>query len=393
MDRFNAPTAGTLVDYTLRLIAASSPSGREAAVANVIGSEMEALGLDVCVDEYGSVVGTVEAEPGPCVLLDCHIDTVGVADADDWHWDPSGERVDSRIYGRGAVDMKGPLAAALYGVAGLKPYVTAGRVVIAGTVAEELVEGPALKKVVERVEPDYVVICEATNLGLARGQRGRAELLVDVIGRSSHTSRPDLGANAAEVFADVAIALRQVPLRSHPMLGHGVLVLSDVMSRPYPGLSVVPYSCRATYDRRTLPGETREEVVSPLQAAADKAAAGTGARVTITIAEDVFTTYTGAQVTAENFAPAWICEDQAEILVAASSGLRLAGLPAELTQYAFCTNGSATAGELGIPTIGFGPGREDLAHCANEYVEIADLSTAAIGYAGIIQVLLDKGQS
>lgn len=377
-----------LADYTMRLISATGLSADERAVAEVVQSEMRELGFDVHVDEYGNVTGTIDAGPGPCVLLDSHIDTVDVVDRDEWQHDSAGERVGNRIYGRGSVDMKGPLAAATYGVAELASQLTSGRVVVAGTVAEELVEGVALAKVVERVKPDYVVICEPSDLGLSRGHRGRAELVVEVVGRAAHTSRPELGINAGEVFADVVVALRQIPMPTHPLLGDAILVLSDVVSSPYPGLSSVPHSCVANYDRRMLPSETMDDVLRPVQTAVDEIASRYGARVDVRIGEDDFTTYTGTHVRVANFAPAWICDDDAPIMKRAQDGLRDVGLPVVLTHYVFSTNGSTTAGELGIPTIGFGPGRGELAHRRDEYVEVADIAKATRGYAGIVKSLL-----
>lgn len=376
-------SADEIADLALRLIRIPSPFGAEGDVAILVRREMARLGFAVEVDDWGNVTGSIEAGDGPCVLFDAHMDTVGVGAPAAWAHDPSGERAGSRLYGRGAMDMKGPLAAVMCGAAALRGRLRRGRVVVSASVAEELVEGPALAHVVERVRPDWVVICEATALKLARGQRGRTEVKIDVAGRSTHSSRPDLGVNAAEAMADIALALRGLIMPSHEVLGSGVLVLTDVKSEPYPGLSVVPERCLATYDRRTLPGESEEMLLGPIREAARRAAEPSGALVTATIAEDDFRTYTGARVVAPNFAPAWFFHDNAEIVKRAAAGLEQAGIRAPLSHYAFCTNGSATAGRLGIPTVGFGPGDEALAHRVDEYIEVEDLAIAARGYAAI----------
>lgn len=380
-----------VVDFTLRLIRTPSPSGQEGEVARIIAAEMATLGFQVTVDEYGNVLGALRAGPGPTVLFDAHMDTVGVSSPELWTHDPWGERVDGRIYGRGAMDMKGPLAACVYGVAALQGRLTRGTVIVSATVAEELVEGPALERVAARVRPDVVVICEATCLALARGQRGRAEIRVEVFGKPTHSSRPEFGVNAAEAMVDVVRALREVRPPRHPVLGPGILVLTDVKSEPYPGLSVVPDYCVATYDRRTLPGEREADVLDPLRTLAERAVAGTGARVQVGIAEDDFQTYTGARIVAPNFAPAWFFDDEDPVVVAATEGLRRAGIDAQLSHYAFCTNGSGTAGRLGIPTVGFGPGREELAHRVDEYIEVAELVAGARGYAALADALTQLG--
>ncbi len=107
------------------------------------------------------------------------------------------------------------------------------------------------------------------------------------------------------------------------------------------------------------------------------------------IAEDDFRTYTGEPVRAPNFAPAWYFKDDAEVVQKALPALERVGIPPELTHYAFCTNGSGTAGRLGIPTVGFGPGNEELAHRVDEYIKVDQLTAAARGYASIVEQLTD----
>lgn len=389
---FDIPlSAEAIADFTLRLIRTPSPSGQEDGVARLVLEEMAKLGFRVQIDAFGNVIGTISARPGPTVLLDAHMDTVGVSSPELWTRNPWGERVGDRIYGRGAMDMKGPLAAAIYGIAALRGCLERGTVAVSATVAEELVEGPALEKVAERLRPDFVVICEATSLKLARGQRGRAEVRVEVFGKPTHSSRPELGVNAAQAMVDVIRALRELQPPHHPVLGPGILVLTDVKSEPYPGLSVVPDYCLATYDRRTLPGELEDDILQPIRALAERALEGSGARARITIAEDDFQTYTGRRIVAPNFAPAWFFDEDAPIVAGAVEGLRQAGITPELSHYAFCTNGSGTAGRLGIPTIGFGPGHEELAHRVNEYIDVDELVLAARGYAAIACQLVRLG--
>ena len=76
-------------------------------------------------------------------------------------------------------------------------------------------------------------------------------------------------------------------------------------------------------------------------------------------------------------------------MLSAVNGLRGAGLPGELGTYAFCTNGSGTA-RLGLPTLGFGPGREELAHRADEYIDVAELEQAANGYAALVESVIGR---
>jgi len=82
--------AGELVDFTLRLVREPSPSGAEGAVARIVAAEMERLGFAIETDDLGNVVGTIDAGPGPCILFDAHMDTVGVSNPDDWSRHPVG---------------------------------------------------------------------------------------------------------------------------------------------------------------------------------------------------------------------------------------------------------------------------------------------------------------
>jgi len=116
-----------------------------------------------------------------------------------------------------------------------------------------------------------------------------------------------------------------------------------------------------------------------------------GATASVRIAEDDFISYSGARITAPNFAPAWFFDDEDQIVRITHNALKACGIDGPLSQYAFCTNGSATAGRLGIPTVGFGPGDEERAHRVDEYVEIDDLERAARGYAAVATALIERG--
>jgi putative selenium metabolism hydrolase len=368
-----------LETFALQLVGTPSPSGAEGAVAELVRSELERLGYAVAVDELGNVTGTLDAGPGPCVLFDAHMDTVGVTDPAAWSADPAGELRDGRLYGRGAMDMKGPLAAVVHGAAAAEP--SGGRVVVCASIAEEMIEGFATVSVARRVRPDVAVICEATGRRVAIGQRGRAELIVDVRGRPTHSSRPELGVNAVEAMADVLAAARRLELPVHDALGRAILVPTDIVSRPFPALSVVPDLCTVTFDRRTLPGESKDDVVAALRSVAEAAAAPHGATVTVTIGVDRFDSYSGARIEAPNFAPAWYVEAGEE-----PARTALAALGAEPHHWAFCTNGSGTAA-LGIPTLGYGPGDETLAHRVDEHLELDELYAGAEGYATLAAAL------
>lgn len=140
----------------------------------------------------------------------------------------------------------------------------AGDVYVAGVVHEECFEGVAARKISAKVKPDYVVIGEASEMNLKVGQRGRAEIVVETFGVPAHSANPERGVNAVYKMCEAIQAIREIEPPVQNKLGKGILELTDVKSSPYPGASVVPEYCRATYDRRLLVGETKESVLQPI---------------------------------------------------------------------------------------------------------------------------------
>jgi putative selenium metabolism hydrolase len=376
-----------LIAFAQSLIRCPSPPGEESAVVDIILREMRALGFDgFWRDEVGNAVGVIMgAEPGPTLLLDSHCDTVGIAPGVPWTQNPFGGAIaDGFIYGRGAADMKGALAAMIHAAAGVDRAKLRGRVVITATVLEENLEGAALKAVMDAVRPDFVVIGEATELRLVRGGRGRAEIHLETIGRPAHSSTPHLGRNAVLDMLPVIQALANLPVPEDPFLGPGILALTDIISDPYPAYSVIPSRCRVTYDRRLLAGETEANVLGAITGLPGLE----GIELRAAIAQGEHKTYTGAVLRGPKFLPAWLLEETHPFVQTALQGLRAAGLDPQYGAYRFCTNAAYSAGTAGVPTIGFGPGREQDAHVIDEALSLEELTVAERGYRGIITSVL-----
>lgn len=380
-------THDSLISFARELIRCPSLYGEEGAVVELILAEMARLGYDrAWRDANGSAIGVIETgRPGPTILLDGHCDTVGIAPGVTWQHDPFGGEIDGGfLYGRGAADMKGALAAMIYAGAHAARAHRRGRIVVSATVMEENLEGAALKAVMDAVPADFVIIGEATDLNLNRGGRGRAEIHLETIGRPAHSSTPHLGRNAVLDMLRVVAALERLPMAGDPLLGPAVMALTDIISDPYPAYSVIPSRCRVTYDRRLLTGETAEGVLAALTGLPELA----GIALRATIAQGEHTTYTGARLTGAKFLPAWAFEEGHPFVQAALTGLRAAGLAPRIGAYRFCTNAAYSAGVAGVPTIGFGPGREEDAHVVDERIAVEDLLAAERGYRGIIEATL-----
>ena len=376
-----------LIQFTQQLIRQPSPSCAEGPLAQIVVDEMKRLGFDrVWIDKNGSAIGQIEAaRPGPTLLFDAHIDTVGVAPGSLWTRDPfGGEIADSCLYGRGAADMKGALAAMLYAAGCVDKTKLAGKAVISASVMEEVYEGGALKTVMDEVRPDFVVIGEASELNLARGGRGRAEIHLETMGEPAHSSSPHLGVNAIYLMMKVIAAVDKIELGEHPLLGPAIFAMTDIISEPYPAYSVIPARCKATYDRRLLPGETEAAVLGAITSLP----ALKGIKFNARIAEGGHQTYTGQTLTCHKFFPAWELEESHPFVQKALSGLRASGLDPAMRAYRFCTNAAYSIGVAGVPTIGFGPGAEGDAHVVDEKIRLDDLERAALGYKGIIEAVL-----
>src|SRR3990172_1280628 len=377
-----------LIDLTQKLVRLPSEPGQERQVSELLLQEMSSLGFDqVWMDEYGSVVGVVHGNhPGPTLLLDGHIDTVGVAPGLPWEHPPFAAEIEAdKLYGRGATDMKGPLAAMILAAASLSRSQIHGVIVVSASVMEEVLEGAALQAVIEVVKPDLVLIGEPSDLKLVHGGRGRAEIRLVAIGRPSHSSAPQLGINAVQAILPAIQKIESLPLPAHPVVGRAILALTDIISEPYPGHSVIPSRCRATYDRRLIPGESRASVLAQLSDLPTLP----GASLQATIALGEYQTFTGKMLKREKWFPAWLLEKSHPFVEAASLGLERAGLPVVYGTYNFCTNAAYSIGVLGIPTIGFGPSPEGLAHIVDEYIEIDQLVKAAPGYQGVFASALE----
>jgi putative selenium metabolism hydrolase len=378
-----------LVQFTQDIVRIPSLSGQEEAVAKRIESEFRSLAYDrVWTDGNGSVAGVIEgSRPGKTILLDAHTDTVGISPGVPWQHEPFGAQIeDDKIFGRGAADMKGALAAMVHAAAAVDRTRLAGRIVVSASTLEEVLEGVALRAVMDQTQPDFVIIGESTNLQLARGGRGRAEVHLTTIGRPAHSSSPQLGHNAVLDMMKVIAAVESISLPSDPFMGPAILALTDIISDPYPGHSVIPSICRATYDRRLLPGETPATVLDVIRQHPTLA----GINLRVEIGAGHYTAYTGTTLVCDKFFPAWLYPEDDDFVTTALAGLHGAGIQATTGTYRFCTNAAYSAGLAHVPTVGFGPATEADAHVVDERLSIDDLLAAARGYRSIIEAVLSS---
>jgi len=384
-----------LIKLCQDVIRIQSYSGSEGNVVKCLEENMKSIGFDdITVDKYGSIIGKIKGnKPGNKVLFDAHIDTVPVENLEDWKHDPFGAEIcENRIYGRGTSDMKGSLAAMIiaaeyFSKDNNKDF--PGEIYISGVVHEECFEGVAARNISELVKPDYVVIGEASELNLKIGQRGRAEIVVETFGVPAHSANPDKGINAVYSMSKIINKLQEIKYEEDEFLGKGILELTDIKSSPYPGASVVPSYCKATYDRRLLVEEIKQGVLEPIEKLIKELRSESpNINYKVSYAKGTEKCHTGGIIEGERFFPAWCYKEDAKFIQETFKGLCSIGLKPKITNYSFCTNGSHYAGEAKIKTIGFGPSKENIAHTIDEYIEIEQLVGACEGYYKIMETLL-----
>ncbi len=366
------------IAFAREIIRINSLSGQEGEAARAIETKMRSLAYNqVEVDPYGSVIARrTGARPGPTVLFDAHMDVVPVTNAEAWTCDPFGAEIrDGKIWGRGASDMKGPLAAAVTALGRIPADSFVGTLAVSTSIGEEQHEGAALEKVMALVKPDFVVICEPNGCCLGIGQKGRAGIWIDVTGKPAHSSVPHLGDNAMYKAVDAIERLRRMPLPKDDLLGEGVMELIDGVSRPYPSRSTVPVGFYMRYDRRLMQGETMDSVLETTRSAL----AGL-ADWDLGYQEVGIDCYPGSRLVAPDFHPGWVIERGSPWIRKAASALQQAGIAPEYTAARFCTNGSYSAGTAGVPTMIFGPSSGLLAHCIDEHIGVDELLTGLEGY-------------
>ncbi len=379
--------------FLRELIAIPSESAGERAVVSRVADEMRALGFDeVKIDGFGNVLGRVGDGP-KIVCLDGHLDTVGVGDPGTWTRDPyAGTIEDGVIYGRGASDQEAGLASAVYGARiakelglldGLSLWVT-------GTVLEEDCDGLCWQYILREgvLRPDVVVITEPTNLAVYRGHRGRMEIEVRTQGRSAHGSAPERGVNAiykmAPILREIESLNEALAAGADPFLGKGSVTVSEVRSTS-PSLCAVADSCTIHLDRRLTAGETRESAVAEVRALPAVRAAG----ATVTVLDYAREGYTGLVYPTAKYYPTWVTPESHPAVRGAvrAATLALDHAP-EVGRWVFSTNGVATAGMFGVPTVGFGPADERHAHTPDDQCPVAHLTRAMAFYAAFPQAWL-----
>lgn len=349
----------------------------EAGVARFVADWCGRAGLEVTVADAApgrpNVLAVARGRGGGgSLMLNAHTDTVGV----EGMTDPFVPRLDGgRLYGRGAYDMKGGLAAAMVAAAGAARASLRGDVVLAAVADEEAASAGTSAIVAGSALPAAAIVAEPTELQVAVAHRGFVHVQMETRGRAAHGSRPDLGVDAIAKMGRVLVGLEDLDraLRSdpsHPYLGSGSLHASLIEGgQEY---STYPARCTVDVERRTIPGETVATVTDELHAVLRRAAscdADFSAGLRVVAHREPFET---------GVAGVLVASVRRHAAAAVGAEPELVGVPYWAD--------SALLAAAGVPSVLFGP-RGEGAHAEVEWVEAADLERCAEVYLAVAREL------
>jgi len=382
-----------IVRFLRDLIAIPAESCQEETRCRRVHDEYTRLGFDeVFFDGLGTVVARI-GNGDFKILMDGHVDCVGVGDPASWDFDPfEGKEENGTIWGRGAVDELPGIVCAAYGAKMIKDrgwpedvtlYLTA-------SVMEEDCDGYCMLHLIEKegIRPDVVIIGEPTDLDVYRGHRGRLEATITTRGVSAHGAHAHRGVNALYKMAPIIQDVEALNghLAHDDFLGTGSVIVSSVEVKT-PSLNAVPDRATIYLDRRLTAGETVESALAELRALPNLGDAE------VQLLEYEAQGWNGAQAAQDKYYPTWVLEEKHPLVQGVADAVtEVRGQKPTISRWHFSTNGVATMGRLGIPSVGFAPGREELAHTTGEWVAIDDLVTAAAVFSLIPETLTKTKQ-
>jgi putative selenium metabolism hydrolase len=378
-----------MVRFLREIVAIPSESAEEGPVIERIKQEMESVGAfdRVSVDGLGNLLGQV-GTPGrgkKLIAIDAHVDTVGVGERSEWKHDPyKGKVADGKVWGRGAGDQEGAIAAMIYAakiVRDLDVDLSRFSLLMTFTVMEEDCDGLCWQYIVneDKIRPDVVVVTDSTDCKILRGQRGRMEIGVTCLGRSCHGSMPEKGDNAIYKIARIVREIEALNgrLPGDDFLGKATITVTYIDCKT-PSLCAVPGQAYVHLDRRLTVGDTKKSAVAEVKDAIKRA----GVDAKVEVLRYSRPSYTGLVYETEKYFPMWCeAEDSLPIQTAIKTHHEVLGKVPTVHRWTFSTNAVSIAGLFGIPCVGFGPAPESVAHTVNDSVPIEHLVNCAAFYA------------
>ena len=364
-----------LVEVCRQLVRINSvnPPGAESEIAEFVAQYLRKAGLEAEIVQHtlqrASVLARIRGSGElPGVLFSAHLDTVPVG-VEKWNHDPfAGELSEGKIWGRGAADMKGGLAAVMLAAKALaQARLTLRGDVILALTADEEVNGLGAIALSERrdLQPlQAILVAEPSGNEIFIAEKGILWLEIVTRGKTAHGSMPELGRNAVMMMVKLLAELEKlsVPFEPHPLLGGFSLSVNSVSG----GIkaNVVPDYCIATVDMRTVPGQDHADIFRQIEA----------------LIADL------ARRDPEFFGEAKVINDWPAIVTAADEPVvrrfndalaAVTGHHSALKGVRYYTDAAALVPALGAPMLICGPGEAGMAHQPEEYVAVDKLVEAA----------------
>ncbi len=386
------------LQFARELIRIPSPPGGEGDVAARVVAEMKHLRFDeVLTDDVGNAIGIIHGtRRAPAVMLSSHMDVVDVGDVDSWEYPPFDAVIaDGHLHGRGAMDIKGPLAIQTYAAAQFVDAPLPCDVMVVHTVMEERggwgMEFHTRDTHGKDKRPGVVIIGEATNGDICVGHRGRAELIVDVVGLAGHASAPERARNPLDLLPLVlpAVAAFSASFTEiDPLLGRSTAVPTAIETLPR-SRNVIPEIARIVLDWRVLPSMTADNAVCALR---DHLAAAvslpSGYTLDVRYSIEPQRTYTGRTRDRRMFTPGFLLDPKHDVALSAVDVVtKASGRAPAVRPWTFATDGGHTCGVHGIPTIGYAPGEERYAHTNRERLELTQAEQVYDIYPALIRAM------
>ena len=339
----------------------------EGEIARTLAAILEAWGFRVTLQEVvagrPNVVARIgKTDGGRSLMFNGHLDVVGVEGMTHAPFD--GVTLDGRIFGRGATDMKGGVAAMCCAAWRAAQAGVETELVVAAVVDEEW-QSAGTKGLLDRgVRADACIVTEPTRLAIAPAHKGFTWTEVEFTGRAAHGSRYDVGIDAIRhaglLLAELDRLEREELVRhTHPLLGHASLHASEISGGS--GWSTYPDRCKLTIERRTVPGESPDDAVDEIEGAL------------IRVSSNAYTMGFAIRHVFSQL-PSDVPVD-APIVSALSRAMRACGEPVKIEGLSAWTD-AALLNAAGIPAICYGPGDISLAHSATEWVAEAEITRA-----------------
>ncbi|MGB7339737.1 MAG: M20 family metallopeptidase [Phototrophicaceae bacterium] len=368
-------TDGVALLQELIRIPSPNPPGDTIAIANYIAEKMKAIGCEVQViapDEKPEAPNAIAilGNGEPVVMLHAHIDTVPIAanEAENWTVDPyAGIVKDGKIYGKGSIDDKAPLASMMLAMEYASQHLDEleGTLILVGAAEEEVGGQLGTKWLAENghlPDCDFIVVGEQTANKVAIAHKGVMRATITTTGKSVHATNPDRGINAITAMAKVVLALEvyhnDLSKRIHPMVGVPTCNVGVIAGGST--ANAVPDQCVIKLDRRMIPREAPETVQGELKAVIESVDVSPA---TIKISDFIFSSWFDSSIESPLSQVFMACV-QAEL---GDDPGPIGYLP-----------GSDAKHLMGIARgdmIIFGPGSYEVAHAFDEYVHIEDFET------------------